>query len=52
METCKCVARGGNVDVFVVRESGCPWDELTTHWAAREGHLNLLQWAIAHGCPW
>ena len=37
--------------------SGCertaaPWDEWTCAYAARGGHLEVLQWARANGAPW
>ncbi len=31
---------------------GCPWDEWTRAYAAREGRLGVLQWARSQGCPW
>jgi hypothetical protein len=34
------------------RKRLCPWDMLTTTLAARGGHLEVLKWALAHGCPW
>jgi len=30
------------------RASGCPWDANTCAWAARGGHLDVLQWARAN----
>jgi hypothetical protein len=36
----------------VLRADGCPWDEGTCYWAAKGGHLEVLQWARASGCPW
>lgn len=29
-----------------------PWDELTCAGAAGAGRLDMLQWALSHGCPW
>ena len=29
-----------------------PWDKITCMFAAKEGHLEVLQWARANGCPW
>ena len=31
------------------REHGCEWDEQTCALAAEGGHLDVLQWARAHG---
>jgi hypothetical protein len=28
------------------------WNEWTCHGAAAGGHLEVLQWARAKGCPW
>jgi hypothetical protein len=30
---------------------GCEWDEKTCTNAAKNGHLNSLQWACINGCP-
>ncbi|MDA9099060.1 hypothetical protein N9L76_09015 [bacterium] len=37
---------------FSGRVQTCPWDYETWNRAAREGHLEVLQWARANGCPW
>ena len=29
-----------------------PWNERTCNNAARNGHLEVLRWAQAHGCSW
>ena len=29
-----------------------PWDGWTCSKAARGGHLEVLKWARANGCPW
>jgi len=34
------------------REQGCPWNNLTCHFAAWGGHLAVLKWAREHDCPW
>jgi hypothetical protein len=34
------------------RENNTPWDERTCFSAAHGGHLEVLQWAHANGCPW
>ena len=31
--------------------NGCPWDEETCSFADEDGHLEVLQWALANGCP-
>ena len=33
------------------REKGCEWDEETCEYAAEGGHLEVLRWARANGCP-
>jgi hypothetical protein len=30
----------------------CPWNEETCGYAARNGHLDVLQWARQNECPW
>ena len=35
-----------------MHESNCPWHEETTYLAARNGHLNCLQYAHESNCPW
>ena len=34
------------------RANGCPWNEITSAYVAKYGHLNVLQWARVNGCPW
>jgi hypothetical protein len=34
------------------RANGCPWDASTCTFAAKDGQLEVLQWARANGCPW
>ena len=34
-----------------LRQNNCPWDYWTTRYAAYYGHMEVLQWAIANGCP-
>ena len=36
----------------MLRENGCPWDELTCSYATYQGNLKVLQLARANGCPW
>jgi hypothetical protein len=33
------------------RENHCPWDQDTCEFAADYGELEVLRWAIEHGCP-
>jgi len=33
------------------RATGCPWDNQTLLWAKDKGHSELVNWAIANGCP-
>jgi hypothetical protein len=33
------------------REHHCPWEKRTRAYAARNGHLDVLQWAKQHGAP-
>ena len=34
------------------KEMGCRWDASVCAVAARGGHLEVLKWARAQGCPW
>ena len=36
----------------LARQCGCPWDAATCWRAAAGCHLEVLQWARAHGCQW
>ena len=36
----------------MLRADGWPWDRDTCSAAALGGHLEVLQWACANGCPW
>ncbi len=43
---CARMARNGNLDLLqVLREKGCPWNEYTCYYAARNGHLECLKYA-------
>jgi hypothetical protein len=33
------------------RANDCPWGSLTCIVAKKLGHIELLNWAIANGCP-
>ena len=53
-KTCGWAAYGGQLEVLQYLRSGqfpCPWDAQTCDRAARNGHLRVLAWAIAQGCP-
>ena len=44
-------AGGGHLDVLQwARDTGHPWNAMTTSRAARGGHLKVLRWALANGC--
>jgi hypothetical protein len=34
-----------------LRATGCPWDSRVRSHAKGFGHIELLNWAIANGCP-
>jgi hypothetical protein len=34
-----------------LRSKGCPWNEQTALDAAREGHLDVFEWALGNGAP-
>ena len=54
-ETCACATWAGHMGMLQwAREHGCEWDEMTVRApATREGHLEVLRWAIReHDCPW
>lgn len=53
-QICKLAARVGNVAVlaWLREQGGCAWDSDTCAEAAAAGHLEVLQWARAHGCDW
>ena len=54
VKTCGWAAYGGRLEVLQYLRSGLfpvPWDHETCEGAARNGHLRVLAWAIAQGCP-
>jgi len=54
VKTCAWAAYGGQLEVLQYLRSGqfpCPWNAETCQAAARNGHLRVLSWAIAQGCP-
>ncbi len=49
---CRAAACVGNLEKLqALREDGWLWDDGTCLEAARGGHLEVLQWARANGCP-
>lgn len=34
----------------LARSEGCPWDQNTTKLARKHKHLEIFDWAVAHGC--
>ena len=56
-DLCNTAAYNGDLPVLKLaraeaRARGDPWDERTCHWAAKAGHLEVLQWAKGQGCGW
>ncbi|CAB9530144.1 ankyrin repeat protein [Seminavis robusta] len=61
-DVCNVIATIGNTMVMQwVRQNGLnpfipwesfPWNEMTSAYAAENGHLELLQWLKENGCPW
>jgi hypothetical protein len=49
---CEAAARSGQLEELVLRENGTTWDTMTCWAAASGGHLEVLQWVRANGCPW
>jgi hypothetical protein len=46
------VEEGCFAGLLYLRERGHPWDEHVCRRAAATGRLDILKWAVAHGCPW
>ena len=43
----------GNLELVQwLRDEGCPWGTLTTHWAVAYGRVEVLRWLRENGCPW
>jgi len=55
-ELVTAAAKEGKLEVVkLLREKGHSWDEYTCAYAAKGGHLKVLQWLRSHGdlsCPW
>jgi hypothetical protein len=55
LDACSSMYAGHHGDVSMlrwIREQRGPWDARTCACAALEGHLELLQYAVAASCPW
>ena len=49
---CPTAARAGLLqELKLLRENNSPWDEGTCCAAAAGGHIHVLEWAHANGCP-
>ena len=35
-----------------MRANGCQWNTNTCHYAVDKGHMEVLRWVRANGCPW
>ena len=52
MNSCARAARGGHLEVLKwLRKKGFRWDARTVQAATKAGHDDVLQWALANGCP-
>ena len=50
--TCACAAASGHLDVLKwLREHNFAWDARTVQMASAARHNDVLQWALANGCP-
>lgn len=48
---CAGAAAGGHLSLLQdLRHCKYTWDEDTTYWAARNGHVDVLDWAMENGC--
>lgn len=52
-KSCAEAAMNGHLEALKwLREvDKCPWDKATTTAAAEYGHLHVLRWCVAEGCP-
>ena len=49
---CWEAAAAGHLNMLkYAREKGREWDKYTGALAAENGHLDVLQWCVANGCP-
>ncbi|CAB9499976.1 ankyrin repeat protein [Seminavis robusta] len=50
LHVCNAIAAVGNIMVMQwARQQGFPWNERTCAYAAKNGHLEMLQWLREHG---
>ena len=49
---CLAAASGQLEELKLLREDGCPWNEMTCAYAAWGGHIEVMQWERVNGCPW
>jgi hypothetical protein len=50
--TCAQAALRGNLSMLQwLRDNDCPWSSTLLENARVYGHQNILDWAIAYGCP-
>lgn len=50
---CDALALGGCLSLLQeARRRQLPWGKNAALWAASSGHVALLEWAAANGCPW
>lgn len=51
-ECCNTAAEAGYLKILkMLRGGGFPWDEKTCYYAADEGNVECVLWAIKNGCP-
>lgn len=51
-DACSDAAGAGQLGALkLLRASHCPWDEIAPAEAAKGGHVEIVFWARANGCP-
>jgi len=53
-ETCAGAAQGGHLEVLKwlrMREQDCPWGPSSVRELALRGDMEMMRWALQHGCP-
>lgn len=50
----QCAAKAGRLELlkWMVESQGVNLPGETCSWAAAGGHVNVIEWAIGHGCSW